>query len=300
MQIGAGQALLVVNPRAARLRRGPLAADIAAARLRSDVQTVETQRPGHAQEFCRAHAAQFARIIVVGGDGLFSEALNGAMQAGAETALAPVAAGTGCDFARAMPGYPAPLSRLLDAQGYFTVDLGQVTGAAGQPRWFATEAGVGLDAACLQFLPRWLLGLSPRWAYTIAALLAVAQGRAFPARVRFDDEVVDYRRLQLLAVCTTEYFGNAIPIAPQADPHDGLFDVITIAEGSRLELLANFRLLMTGRHVEHPKVSCRRARRVELQTDVPQLLCRDGDGDACAPHTWETLPGRLRVVDPRT
>lgn len=299
MHIEPGRALVLVNPRAARLRRSDLAAALSESRERPDVLIVETQGFLHAHRYCAEHAAEFARIIVVGGDGLVSEALNGLMESGAATALAPVAAGTGCDFARAMPGYPAPLLKLLDAQTCYTVDVGQVTGHSGQPRWFASEAGVGLDAACLQFLPRWMLWLSPRWAYTIAALGAVVQGRSFPARVFFDDRAIDYQRLQLLAVCNTRFFGNNIPIAPDASPTDGMFDAITIADGSRLELLANFRLLQLGRHREHPKVQQHRARRIRLETSVPQLLCRDGDGDDCRPHTWEVLPGRLRIVDPR-
>lgn len=299
MQIDAGRSLVLVNPRAARLKHGSLAAELAEARYEAGITVVETQGLRHAQRYCAEHAAEFARILVVGGDGLFSEALNGLREAQAATALAPVAAGTGCDFARAMPGYPAPLSRLLSATQTYAVDVGQVTGATGERHWFASEAGVGLDAACLQFLPRWLLRLSPRWAYTLAALCAVAQGRAIAARVTFDDTVIDYRRLQLLAVCNTRYFGNNIPIAPDASPTDGMFDVITIADGSRLELLANFRLLQLGRHLEHPKVQWHRARHVRLETDVPQLLCRDGDGDDCQPQTWEVLPGRLRIVDPR-
>ncbi len=299
MQIEPGPALVLVNPHAARLRRSDLAAALVEARARRDVKIVETQGLRHAHRYCAEHAGRYSRIAVVGGDGLFSEALNGLMESGAATPLAPVAAGTGCDFARAMPGYPATLSRLLEAASCYAVDVGQVTGATGEPRWFASEAGVGLDAACLQFLPRWLLWLSPRWAYTIAALGAVMQGRAFQARVYFDGKAVDYQRLQLLAVCNTRFFGNNIPIAPDASPTDGQFDVITIADGSRWELLANFRLLQLGRHREHPKVQQHRARQVRLETKSRQLMCRDGDGDDCQPHTWEALPGRLSIVDPR-
>jgi len=260
------------------------------------VEVVETQYAGHAGDYCREHAANFDKVIAVGGDGMLMDVVNGALAA--NVPVAPYPAGTACDFVKAAPGYPAPLQQLLDSQTTMPVDLGRVTFDDGSSQYFITEAGVGLDAACVHYIPGWLRRVSSKRAYDVGALRAMLWYRPFQARVTLDNEPYEFERLQLLAVCSAPFFGDGMPVAPDAKIDDGQFHVYAVGNVSKMEIISNLTALRKGKHIEHPKSLYRTCRRVEIQPDRPLEMCFDGDLLTRTPRTWEIQPGRLRLVVP--
>jgi diacylglycerol kinase (ATP) len=291
-----GRTLILVNPCGVRVRRSDAWAQARTAADGRQVVVLETEYAGHAEEYCRTHAGEFHKIIAVGGDGFLSEVVNGAL--GADVAVAPLPGGSGNDFAKALPGYPASLDQLLASQRCIRVDVGRITFDDGESRCFLSEAGTGLDAACVRYIPNWLRKISASRAYDIGALRGVIQYRPFAARVEMDGEVVKYRRLQLLAVCNTAYFGDGMPIAPDARFDDGVFHVFALGEASRLEILKNFTSLRKGTHIHHPKSIYRACRNVRIEADRRLDMCVDGDLVERTPQTWEIQPGALRVIAP--
>ena len=141
--------VLVVNPRASRLRPGEPEAVRARLEPAFAVRVVATEARGHATALCRKAASAGAPLVaVLGGDGTMSEAAGGL--AGTSTALAPLPAGVTDVFARSLgiPRDPAAAASALArtaATGALrtrAVDLGTVGG-----RPFLFTAGVGLSAA---------------------------------------------------------------------------------------------------------------------------------------------------------
>jgi diacylglycerol kinase (ATP) len=65
---------------------------------------------------------------------------------------------------------------------------------------------------------------------------------------------------------------------------------------SRRDLLRTFPKLYAGRHLEHPAVSHRRARRVSFADPSPTDVMVDGEVLELELRAIEVLPGALRVL----
>ena len=290
------RALILVNPEGVGLRKNRLHAAIAAAVEKHCAVLVETRYAGHAGDYCRAHAGEFDKVISVGGDGLLMDVVNGLI--GADVAFGVLPGGSACDFVKAAPGYPAPLERLLGSQETMPVDVGKVTFTDGSARYFLEEAGVGLDAASIAYIPDWLRRVHVKRAYDVGALRAILRYRPVDARVWLDGDLVELPRLQLLAVCNAPYFGDGMPIAPDAKIDDGQLHVFAIADASRFEILRNFRMVRSGTHINHPQAIYRSCRRVRIEAAREMPMCIDGDLVCHTPSEWEVLPERLRLIVP--
>ena len=73
------RALLIVNPYSTQVTGYRITQVERALRMYVEVETVFTQRPGHATELAAAAVAdRFDAILVFSGDGTYNEALNGA------------------------------------------------------------------------------------------------------------------------------------------------------------------------------------------------------------------------------
>lgn len=291
-----GRTLIVLNPQGVSLRRSRALEAIESLRKQPLVEVVETEYAGHAGDYCRERADEFDKVIAVGGDGMLMDVINGVVDAG--VAVAPYPAGTACDFVKAADGYPASLQQLLASTTTRQIDLGKVTFTDETTQYFVTEAGVGLDAACVHYIPAWLRKVSSKRAYDVSAVRAVMWYRPFQARVKLDDEPYEFEKLFLLAVCSAPFFGDGMPIAPDAKIDDGQFHVYAAVNLSRIDLIRNLTSLRKGTHVHHPKSVYRACKRVEIEADQSLEMCLDGDLVTHTPHTWEIQPGRLKLIVP--
>jgi diacylglycerol kinase family enzyme len=90
-------------------------------------------------------------------------------------------------------------------------------------------------------------------------------------------------------------------IAPNAEPDDGLFDVVLLGDFNLKDFLRHGRRLYKGTHLDLPKVSSRRAKVVEARpTAEGQEVLLDVDGEAPGrlPATFTLLPAALSVIVP--
>ena len=291
-----GRTLVIVNPHGVSLHRSRVRDQIQAAVDDQQVVLLETQYGGHAGDYCRQHAADFDKLIVVGGDGLLMDVVNGALDA--DIAIGPLPGGSACDFVKAAPGYPLELGQLLAATESVPIDLGKVTFTDGSQLRFITEASFGIAAATVVFVPRWLRKLSPKRAYDVGALRALLRYRPYDVRLNVDGDVYGLERLHLLAVCSTAYFGDGMPVAPDAKMDDGQFHIYAVSGVSRREIVRNFASLRKGTHIHHPKSLYRSCRRVEFETEIPAEICFDGDLVPRVAVSCEIEPGRIRLIAP--
>ena len=125
-----------------------------------------TTRAGHAVELARDATRRGAdTIVAVGGDGTVNEVVNGMIEddrAVGTAALAVVAAGSGCDFARTF-GLPKDVT--ADFGGFDgptrPLDVGKIecSGTDGRVvRYFVNVAEAGMAAATVERAARY-----PRW-----------------------------------------------------------------------------------------------------------------------------------------
>jgi len=105
-------------------------------------------------------------------------------------------------------------------------------------------------------------------------------------------------RVNSVLVCNGRYFGGGMFIAPGAMIDDGLFQVVTLGDLSKLELVANVPRAYRGTHLTHPKVDSFQAREVEVVARQRMLLQADGELIGEAPARFALKGRALRVWVP--
>lgn len=296
---------MVVNPASANGRTAKQWPDIARQAekrgLHVDVRLTEAQ--GHATELAAAAVAEGAELVLaVGGDGTVSEIANG--MAGAQaTDLAVIERGSGCDFIRTF-GISKDTARALEVATTSParpIDLGRVsyTDPDGTPatRYFANIASAGLTGVAADRVNRGGKPLGATVAFAWAAVATFATYRNSRFVVEIDGEVID-QICNNAIVANCRYFAGGMKILPDADPSDGLFDVLVWGDVSKVDLARNLHKLYRGTHVTHPKATIRRARRVVVTPQTPLPIEVDGEQPGMTPATFDVVPSALRLRAP--
>lgn len=261
------------------------------------IEIVETTAPRDGERLAREAAARCQKVVAVGGDGTVNEVATGLL--GTEAVLGVVPCGTANDYARTfgLPTDPAEaLAVALDGPAR-TVDAGQAAGH----RAFFNIAGVGFDAEVQTSFDR--QGRLVRAAgalgrYYLAILTTFARYRPTDATLVLDGTEHQAPRLLLAAVGVTRFYGSGMMVLPEADPSDGLLDVVWGQDVRLGELGRLMGLIKTGAHLGHPKVRSGRAASVEVRPSGPAAFHLDGDVSGSAPVRFESLPGALRLAVP--
>src|SRR6202011_2734066 len=110
-----------------------------------------------------------------------------------------------------------------------------------------------------------------------AALVSLARHQNAPVRLRLDEGRVLQRRVRTIAVANGAYLGGAMRIAPDAQPDDGWYDVVTIGDVGRWLGIRSLPVLDRGTHGQPSQVEFGRARRVEIESDQPIGVEADGE-----------------------
>jgi diacylglycerol kinase (ATP) len=136
--------------------------------------------------------------------------------------------------------------------------------------------------------------------YVRALLAELGAFRPFGYRVTMDGEVWEGDGT-LVAVANTRSFGGGLLIAPDAEPDDGLLEVV-IADGlRRSQLLRIFPRLYRGTHVSHPAVHVRRVRSVVIEPllsrgAAPPVAFADGERLDALPLQCDLHPRAVGVL----
>ena len=263
-----------------------------------------TQGVGHAIELAQAAASDggYRYLVAVGGDGTVNEVANGILHSTAadSTALGIVSTGTGSDFVRSVgiPRRYTDACSCLTSQRRLTIDVGvvecQIGGRISQ-RFFVNTAGVGFDAAVVEKterVPKYFGGTIPYLAGLTRTLFGYHNK---PIVARVGDEVVGGKVLNVV-VANGGYFGGGMHVAPEADLGDSLLDVLVIGDMGKFELLRALPTVYKGTHVNHPKVSMKKASRVTIESPERILVYADGELLGECPASFWVVPAALSIV----
>jgi YegS/Rv2252/BmrU family lipid kinase len=292
--------LMIVNPQA-KHGEGEKAT-VVIERLLAHVphDTVETKSPGDAVELA-ASAKGYDVVVAVGGDGTVHEVLNGLMRHPAESrpVLAVLPTGSGNDTCRTL-GVPFDLSEaaLIVATGERRrFDVGVCNGT-----YFNNSFAAGLDAKVTAKAVEYKVTKqrSGLWLYLTALMHVLFKDLApFPVRVGFDGETTEPRDTLIIAVTNGATYGGGFQITPDADPHDGLFDVCMIDPLGLGEALWRLPFVIAGKHTKMPVVHMSRHASVVIDSGVALPAQIDGEVLLESRYEVDMLAGAIECVVPR-
>ena len=102
-----------------------------------------------------------------------------------------------------------------------------------------------------------------------------------------------------VVVANGKTFGGGMIICPDAQPDDGVFDVLTIGDLTKRDLLVTLPKTYRGAHLPHPKAELLRGSVVTVDADAPLPVELDGEQPGTTPVRFEIVPQALRLRVPR-
>jgi len=295
--------VFLVNPAAengAAGRRWPeLAHEAASLGLQGDTRFSE--RPGHLTELAREAAPNADLLVAVGGDGTVNEVVNGI--AGLDVELALIPRGTGGDFVRTF-GIPRKLDRAVEValRGRTrAIDLGRgrYRSWAGEDEesYFANIASAGMSGAIAKRTNETSKALGGKVSYAWATVAVFSRWRSDEVRVRVDG-TEQAGRMHDVIVANGRYLGGGMKMVPEAEPDDGLLDVLLIGDLTKRDLLLTMPKTYRGKHLPHPKATLLRGTTVEIDAPEPLPVELDGEQPGTTPVRFEIVPRALRLRVP--
>ena len=286
-------AKIILNPYAGRWKglqkRGEV--EEAMKSLGMDFDLVMTESPHHGTDLAyQAVKNGFSPIISAGGDGSYSEVMNGIVLAAQESQTEPaplglLPLGTANDLMvnLHLPTDILGASKVIAAGQIRRIDLGEViawdiSGKNQKKRYFANNSAIGLEpnVTLIQQRISWLRG-SIR--YLLATLIGVAKNPQWKIHLEWNSG--DYTGpVTLVTVGNNPLTGGVFYMAPHADPYDGILDCVYGFIPSRIQILQVLPRTMksgAGNYVDHPSVHEIKVSWVKIHTDPPTPLHADGE-----------------------
>ena len=254
--------------------------------------------PGECTRFAReaAETGKEYRIYACGGDGTLNEVVQGA--AGHDNVAVTVySGGSGNDFVKLFDDPQAffDLERLLDAQEA-TFDLIRCNDDISLNICsVGLDARIGTDVSNYKRLPL-LQGFR---AYAASTVVNVVKAVSEHYVVEINGKRIDADQT-LVCVCNGRYYGGGFNPVPEADPADGLLDVLLVKKVSRLQVAGVIGKYKAGRYKELQRlIRHYRTKSVKILCDKPTPINLDGELRIAQEITMSVAEEKLRFFYPR-
>ena len=286
------------GPRAASRALGAIVAALAS--HNHVLEVIDSDRQPDFERYLSEHAADFDRVIAVGGDGTLNGVINAI--ADSENPALPVAfvpTGRGKDTSRSIQSWSAATmgERTIELADIEAIDLIRITLASGIVRYGINVADIGLAAQAAVIanrIPRQFGSL----AYVLGAARSIVPPKPFALKLTIDGVELEVDNALLLSVCNGKTFGGGIHIAPMADCRDGWLDIVVAHNANLLDLATQLPKLKRGTVFDHAALMRWRAQHVTVDyTDNPWFEV-DGEQLSAQPLSFDIAPHALNWVTP--
>ena len=133
-------------------------------------------------------------------------------------------------------------------------------------------------------------------AYLRSAAAALPQLRSYRTAVRLGTKETFSVDLYNVVIANGRFAAGGLPIAPNADPSDGLLDIILIPERPGPEITLLVAKIVLGNHLDADAVVFRRAARVSIRSRPGMWFTVDGELIGNDPIVFEVMPRALQFV----
>lgn len=291
--------LFIINPAAgSRDRTKEYTKAIVSGCQGRDYRVEISAGPGDCKRLA-AEAAQSGeeyRIYACGGDGTLNEVASGA--AGYPNAAVTVfAGGSGNDFVRlfSQPEAFWDIHRLLDAEER-ELDLIRCNDSLSVNICsVGLDARIGTDVASYKRFPL-LQGFR---AYAASAVVNVIRGISQPLEVEICGQTIG-GELTMVCVCNGRYYGGGFCPVPEADPTDGMLEVLLVDKVTRLQVPGLIGKYKAGRYREMPElIHHYRTDSLTIRAQTPMAINLDGELRRAETIHISLAPEKLRFFYPR-
>ena len=290
---------LIVNPRAG----GAGGADLSIAHSAPGIEVVEVET----EDETREAATQAARdgvgtVVAAGGDGTLHLVVNGLMAVGETAADRPALGvlplGTGNDFARTLGlplddvatcfrCFPEGLRRPLDVIRYAHEDtVGYAINACA-----GGFSGMVGETLTPEFKASW----GPL-AYLVGAAKLIPDITDYRTEISWDGGPAERINAFNVVVANGRTAAGGQPVAPRANPEDGLLDVVVVRSGTALDIARLGALVLAGDYLADDQIVFNQVRRVRIESTPGMWFNVDGELRTNEPVEFEAVPGALNVV----
>lgn len=184
------------------------------------------------------------------------------------------------------------LDRLSHNQ-FINCDIGKITLSNQVPRYFINIASCGLSGRVVlrASKSKWLKKLGGTLNYLLHSLTGLMTYRETKVRIQIDDAIPFESSMLLMAVCSGQYFGGGMHVAPMAKVNDGLFDVVSFNDFSKLNALLKLYKIYSGSHLLDNNVHYIQAKKIKIEPLEESKIEIEADGESIG---W--LPAQFELI----
>jgi diacylglycerol kinase (ATP) len=256
-----------------------------------------TKKNGDAEKWARAAARSGSRyLIVAGGDGTLNEVVNGIARSKHPPQIGIAPLGTGNDFARTL-GLPLSLEENIDilhAGKTRPIDIVRVQ--SNRARYFVNVATGGFSGVVRKKMTPEIKRNWGPLAYIRGAAAALPKLHAYKTRIVLDRDEELSTALYNVVIANGRFAAGGLPIAPDADPADGLLDVVLIPKRSAPEIALLAAAIISGGHFSNSAIIFRRAKKISVRSSPGMSFNVDGELIGSVPAVFQILPRALKFV----
>jgi len=237
---------------------------------------------------------EFDLIVACGGDGTVNEVVKGVMNSKDKLPITILASGTVNDFANYLeiPKTAKDFFQMIKRGQVVEVDIGKVN----EDYFVNVVAGGLLTKVAYQAQPE-IKAVLGRMAYYLEGVRELINQGLEPVKIKIEsEEFTSEEDIMLFVVSNSSSIGGFMHLAPTADVLDGLLDVVLIKKADVAELANIFLNVLTGEHINHPKVIYYKTKQLSITSNDDIVVDVDGEYGGKLPSKFMVIPKGLKIL----
>ena len=264
-----------------------------------DYEICVSKAPGDCRALARkaCETGQEVRLYACGGDGTLNEVVCG-MAGCPNAAVTHYPGGSGNDAIKIFddPAAFTSIERLLSAEEA-PFDLIRCNDSyALNVLSIGFDARVGTDIARFKRLPL----VTGKGAYVLSILSNMVHGLSADYTVTLDSGEVLSGQKTMICICNGRWYGGGFNPVPEAEPDDGLLDVLVVEKVSLLQVASVIGHYQKGRYAEYPElIRHARCRSLRIECAERSVVNVDGEAVYTTDAKIEVVPHAIRFFYPK-